>query len=284
MEKFNFIKNGDWGDYLLIESDKIIETVNYIKENNVRNIELNSQYGYKIKNISFLVELKDYIYGLNVIDGDIDLSGLEHLINLKRLNISDEGCLSIDFVNFKYLERCSVLWHRNITFNFNSNNLKELVIKKCNFNDKANLKQINSLLNIEKLSLIQCKFEDIEFLEFLKRLVEIEVYYTPKLKDIQGLRFCSKTLNKVVFDNCKSIVDYKILSCLHKLNYLEISDSGKIESLNFIKEIKTLKHFSFVGTDVLDGNISYCLGIDYIGFNNKKKYTHKMEDFNKFNL
>jgi hypothetical protein len=281
MSDFKFIKNGNWGDYLLVETDRLAETVSFIRDNHVKNIELNLYHGYKLNDITFLIKLDDIIEGLNIIQGDIDLTGIEELTNLKRLNISDDKNLPIDFSSFKFLEKCSILWNKNIKSLSTCKRLKELLIKKINLQDRNTVEQLKGLDNIEKLTLIQSKFDNIDYLEFIPQLKELEIYYSPTLKNINGLRFCLKTIEKLVFDHCRNIDDYQMIGNLFGLKYLGINNGGKIPSLNFIRSLKNLKHLSFVGTVVLDGDINYCIGIDYVGFDNKKHYSHKMEEIRK---
>ena len=54
-----------------------------------------------------------------------------------------------------------------------------------------------------------------------------------------------------------------------------------MKSLAFVKELPHLEFISFWDTNVLDGNIKYCEGINYVGFDNKRHYTHKSEQFKK---
>jgi hypothetical protein len=42
-----------------------------------------------------------------------------------------------------------------------------------------------------------------------------------------------------------------------------------------------LEFISFVGTNILDGNLHWCKGIGYVGFENKRHYSHKFKDFKK---
>jgi hypothetical protein len=65
------------------------------------------------------------------------------------------------------------------------------------------------------------------------------------------------------------------------LSFLAINDSSEIGTLDFIKPLKKLKHFSFVGTNVADGDLRPCLNIEHVGFNNKKHYSHTFEGLAK---
>lgn len=270
MSDFKYIKNGNWGEYLLIDSDQLEEAIHYIKNNDVKNIELNFYQGYRLKDISFLAPLRDKIEGLNVISGDVDLRGIEEFTNLKNLNISDELSCSIDFSKFKYLERCSILWHKNLKNISACHKLKELLIKKMSV--ESPLEIFNGLENIETLTLNQSRSKKLDFLKCFPKLKELEIYYSPALERIDGLEYCRESLNKVVFDHCKNVVDYKVISLLNNLEYLGINDAVQIPTLSFIKSLKKIKHLSFVGTNVLDGDLSFCAAIDYVGHDNKKHY------------
>ena len=270
MGDFNFVKNGTWGDYLLIDSKRLSEVGRYIRENNVKNVELNLYHGYELKDIQFLVSLKDVIEGVNVIQGSIDLKGLDSLINLKQLNISDEMNCSIEFSAFKKLERCSILWHKNLKNISTCSTLKEIVIKKIN--DKDINKVCEGLRSVESMTLIQPRIKNLDFIAEFSSLKSLEIYYSTTLEDITILSG-RKSLKRLLLDHCKRVRDYKALASLTEIEYLGINDAGEIPTLSFVKDLKKLKHLSFVGTNVLDGNLSFCYGVDYVGHDNKKHYS-----------
>lgn len=276
MSKYSYIQNGEWGEFLSVNSSKLKKTVKYIRENNVKNIELNYYNGYKLKDISFLKDCSDVIEGLIIVQGDVNLNGIEELTNLRMLNISDETKYPIDLTSFKKLERCSLLWHKNISNLSACKELRELLLKKIALSDK-NIKELEPLSELTSLTFIQSKISDLNFLQVFKKIEEIQVYYTPSLTDIEGLKFCSQTIKKLLLDHCKNIVDYSPIEQLKCLEYLGITDAKEIGTMSFIKNLSSLKHLSFVGTNVLDGDMSYCLGIEFVGYDNKKHYTHTLE-------
>ena len=117
----------------------------------------------------------------------------------------------------------------------------------------------------------------IENFKFLKKF---EVYADSKLETIKSVNKI-QTLEELVIEKCKNINDYESLIGLNNLRKLIISESGVIKSLVFLKTLKNLDFLSFWGTEILDGNLSFCSGIKYVGFDNKRKYSHKMEYFIK---
>ena len=93
----------------------------------------------------------------------------------------------------------------------------------------------------------------------------------------QGIRYLVVNLEEIQIEKCKKIGDFEVLGKVKSLKKIILSESGEIKTLSFVKELNRIEFISFWGTNVLDGNINYCEGINYVGFDNKKHYTHKME-------
>ncbi|MFF3025431.1 hypothetical protein ACFVRR_22775 [Gottfriedia sp. NPDC057948] len=67
------------------------------------------------------------------------------------------------------------------------------------------------------------------------------------------------------------------LSGINRLEELSLTNCGEIENIGFIKLMKNLKVFVFIDTNVVDGDLSPCIGLRYSGFFDKKHYTHKFK-------
>lgn len=279
VEDFKFVKMGNKRQGLLIESKKLKKTIELIKREGISKIELNVQWGYKEKNIDPLVEVADYIKEIEIVNDDIDLGLLDKFTQLRKIYIGGDNNSPIDFSYFKYLERCNIFWHKKLK-NINScKKLKELMLRKFILSTDS-IQFVENLPGLEQLGFIQGKFEDLDLLKNFKHLREFGAFYISALKNIDGLKNVLG-LEKLEIGNCKKIEDYDILGELVKLEYLIISGSSSLPSLDAIKPLKKLKHFSFVGTNVSDGNLAPLTGIKYVGFDDKKHYSHKMKDINK---
>lgn len=277
---FNFKKIGNTINSLLIESNNISKTIEFIKANKIKSIELNSQWGYKYKNIDFIKDVATEVEDVTIVDDSINLLQLSTLKNLKKNFIGGENKSHIDFNWFKKLEYCNVSWHNGLENLNECPKLSELVLRKYLHTDN-NFKLISELNNLIKLSFIQAKFSDLEFLRFFQKLKGFEIYYIKDLKSISGLEYLSKTLDKLIIENCKKIESYDSIKKLIHLTYLGLNDSSDIESLEVIKKLKYLKHLSFMGTKVIDGDLTNCIGIEYVGFDDKKHYSHQWKDIMK---
>lgn len=66
---------------------------------------------------------------------------------------------------------------------------------------------------------------------------------------------------------------------LKNLSVLRFNDCGKIPSLQFIDEMKSLEEFRFVNTLIEDGDLHLLLRLKRVGFLSKKGYSHSPDDF-----
>ena len=92
---------------LFINSDRLSDCIEYLYNNNLRFITINSFQNYKAKDIGFLTELKDFLEGLSVLETHYDYSIVNELHKLKYLGIPDNGKDVIDLKNFFDIVRVS---------------------------------------------------------------------------------------------------------------------------------------------------------------------------------
>jgi hypothetical protein len=279
-DNFKFVRVGNSVYDLLVESEKIKETIEYIKKEKIKSIELNFYHGYLLKNIDFITEVADIIENISIVTDDINLNHIEEITNLKKIFIGGENKSPVDFSYFKYLENCNVSWHKDLKNLSSCKYLHHLYLRKYIYNNKT-AHFIEGLSQLKSLCFIQSKFEDLEILKLFPNLEILEIYYNRWLVNIKALDNCKNTLTKLILDHCKNIDDYGVLEQLTKIKFLNITDSKPLINLKFIKNLENLEHFSFVGTNILDGNLSPCIGINYVGFFDNKNYTHRSADFVK---
>lgn len=278
-EGFVILIGEDGHESLFINSDRITECINYLHSNNLRFITINSFQNYKSKNIDFLFHLKDYLEGLSVLDTYYDYGIINELYKLKYLGIPDNGKDVIDLRNFPDLETCGLAYSVRLQGLESCINLKSLTLS--NYKPKVkNLSALQSLTNLVHLSLIKTDITSLLGIECFRVLRHFEIFGDSKLESLAALLPISNSIEKLQIEKCKNIRDFEMLGSLKSLKKIIISESGEINTLSFIKELPLLEFISFWGTTVLDGNIAYCKGLNYVGFDNKKHYTDKLEDFN----
>lgn len=265
---------------LFINSDRLADCIKYLHNNDLRYISIDYFQGYKAKDIAFLVQLKDFLEGLSVSETLFDYSIVKQLHKLKYLDVPDNGKDIIDLKNFPAIEMCGVAFSERLQGLESCSNLKSLTI--TNYKSKTkDLSTLPSLDNLEHLSLIKTDITTLQGIEHYSNLKRLEIFSASKLEAIAPLQALSNSLEEIQIEQCKKINDYESLGKVKSLTKIILSESGEIKSLAFIKELPRLKFISFWGTNVLDGNIKYCEGLSYVGFDNKKHYTHKSEQFKK---
>lgn len=256
--------------YLAIESIRIDECMNYFYENELFGLFINGKFGYELDNINFL-KSHPKIRNVYIYETIIHIEGLYFLKDLEFLLLS--GRKKVDFSNFRKLkqlicdwcpqlgnlEKCKEL--RKVTFyGFNPKD------KKCSFFVK-----LEALTHIE---LIRTNIVNLQGLEYLNSLISLEISYA-KISKICCLNQDIKNLR---FDHCKLLENISFVENLQKLENLSFNYCRTVQSLFFVTKIRSLKKLIFLGTDVIDGNMEYTIGIPYVAFTNKRHFSHKMED------
>ncbi len=275
---FEFYTNANGEiDSFILKGDNLVNEIEYIKKNKLLGISLSYFKSNKVRNLDFLSEI-DFVQRVSITDMDIDYSGLYYLKDLKYAILGVKGKKQhLDFSNFPNLEYLSVDWYAKFPDLSNCKRLKEVVLWKYKPKSQSfrELKLPSSLECLEVSDANICDFNDFN----LVNLRSLEGHNCKNLFSLDGLRNVSSNLNILVLDNCKKLTDYKELECCQQLEKIIIGDCGDIPHLKWIRDLKKVKHFSFWGTSVIDGDISPCIGIEYVSFKNSKKYNYKMEDF-----
>jgi hypothetical protein len=261
---------------LFINSDRLPECINYLYNSNLRFVTISSFQYYKAKDIVFLFSLKDFLEGLSILDTYYDYNVVNELHQLKYLGIPDNGRDVIDLRNFPHIEMCSVTFSKRLQGLKSCSNLKSLTLTNYKSKDLTTLPPMESL---EHLSLIKTDITNLKGIEQFNNLKKLDIYSASKLETIKEIQTLSNSFEEIQIEQCKKIDDYEALGKIKSLKKIILSESGKTKNLAFIRELPQLEFISFWGTNVIDGNLEHLNGIQYVGFDNKKHYSHKVEQF-----
>lgn len=277
MTKFNYFDQLKEGKFLLVESNRIEETLSFIKDNKIDSIYLGDFWGYNNDNIEPILNLKgikrfQYQESLK----EVSMKGLESFNELEYLRIDGEHKIDLSafpnlkFLNFKWsskyknLDKCKYLEEINL-WNFNT--------KEKDFNNFPYFPKL------KKLRFFWGNATSLKGLEISNSVSELEIHNFFKLNDItKSKEYLSLKLLR--FDTCKKIVNHSAVSVLTQLEKLFFSTAGSIESLDFLKSMTNLKWFGFYDTNILDGDLTILDQdkFEFLGFNNKRHYNRKYEN------
>jgi hypothetical protein len=150
-------------------------------------------------------------------------------------------------------------------------NLKE---KQHSFD---NLSETEKLLYLE----LNCaNIRDFTGLEKFNNLKRLELHYCIKLEHDKGLSSINESLQFLHINQSKKFKFTDELLKLKKLKVLCLNACGTIENLDFLSNFPNLIAFSFVDTNILDGNLKPILEhptIRNVGFLNKRHYNYTDE-------
>lgn len=264
-------------EVIALTSSRIDVCIDYIKKNNIQGIEINAQYGsYRFNNLDILEQLVDCnIKVIELVTDYKDISVLNKFKNLEQLQISINKTSIINFENFPNLKYLSLDDTKNFINLDKAILLESLAIGTLNKSSKIDF---SKLVNLKDLYIVKGNIENLDFLKNLN-IEKLSISFCNKLRNISSLVTLKNTLTEILIQNCKGIESIDVLGELENLYWLKMIDLGEIPSLSFIKKLKKLKNIAFANTNILDGNLSYCEGLELVGFVDKKHYSHKNSEF-----
>ena len=179
----------------------------------------------------------------------------------------------------------------DVSFDWKKTKLNDLDFTDCTHmtiwhhsspdHDFSNLPDVPEL---RSLVIIFSNSERITGLEKYHCLECLEVYYVSKLQTISGIKALDG-LNLLSIFNAKKTEDFSEIGKLNNIETLRLCDCGDIPDIKFISGMSMLKSFSFAGSNILDGDMSPLLEhdppLEFVGFNNKRHYSHSWEDICK---
>ncbi len=278
--KFYDVLFDNSSESLIIESNRLNEYIDYYKKTKIKSFVISMSKmnsigltGYQSKNVDFLAETPN-IERLKIESCNItDVSGIYNLKNLKGLWLEDLNA-NVDLSYFSELEILDLNWQKKIKGFGNCTNLKCLILSKFKPKNKT-LEELSKLTHLEELKLISSTINSLKGLGELKKLKELDLWNLRNLEIIDEINENTNSLKKLVFENCRKIKNHDYVSNLPNLEWLTFYNCGEMPSIKFIKNLKKLKNFILKKTNVLDGDMTPCIGLEYVVFENKKHYSPK---------
>lgn len=263
---------------IIINSDHIKECMQIYIDNDLDGVAITTSHGYELQNVDFLFEYPD-VKHISISEGIKDIDAVYSLSKLESLMLSGSN-RKFDFSCFPALKKLNVDWSSNFIGIDKCLHLSDLSIYKYNPESKDCL-PISKLQSIKRLNITQSTIYTLNGLNECCQLEKLELNYCSKLDTLCCFEGSRESLTSLLFDHCKSIKNYDYVGSFRHLNELAFNNCGIMPSIKFIKNNKLLNSFRFMGTDVIDGDMTPCINLRYTSFSNKKHFSHTMKEISR---
>lgn len=208
-----------------------------------------------------------------------DMPNVKYILCQNKYGPQKQHVRDIDYSKIKGLISLS-LEVNNGTLNFNKvETLKSLCIR--GFKGKnGDLTDLFCSKELDTLDLIRSTVRSLNGIDKSKKMQCLYLRYNRNLSDISALRDVKNSLRALEIQNCAKIKDFSVLGELDNLQLLRLSGSNNLPNLDFIKSMKNLKTFT-CEMNVVDGNLTPCLNLSYVYFQNRKHYNLKDKELPK---
>jgi hypothetical protein len=238
--------------------------------------------GFTIAGLSDLGFLKDFPDLLFLeIDGHkqrINPRHLDGLANLRGLKISTP-IGGVDFSCFPELEAFWGDWHPDNRGIARCNELRRLNISHYN-PPSRDLAEFAGLIRLEDLGIVQTNLASLAGIEAMEDVRYLQIAYAPKLASLDALAD-HDSIREIEFETVKQIQSYAPLAKIRRLRRLLLSKCAPMPNLQWMAGMKHLDFFTFVETNVIDGNLSVLLQLPrlcVVGTLDKKHYSHTSDE------
>lgn len=136
---------------------------------------------------------------------------------------------------------------------------------------------------VETLELFYTNLVNFNGIERFINLKKLSVFHSKNLLSFDGLD--KLRLSELSIENAHKIRKYDDLINLKSLKKLELTNCNSIDDLDFILQMKKLKDFRFMKTDVISGELTPLLNhnpkLEYIAFSDKRHFSHTLKDIRR---
>ena len=144
----------------------------------------------------------------------------------------------------------------------------------------GDLTGLPAIPKLEDLDLVQSRNLTLSGVNRFPGLKRMTIAYFPRLVDLSPLiAFADGALEVLEFANCPNLTHHDQVKVIQSLRRLAFNKCGEIPSLRFLDDFLALESFSFVDTNILDGDLTPCLRLQFAGFLDKRHYSHRSSDF-----
>ena len=134
-----------------------------------------------------------------------------------------------------------------------------------------NLRELFCSQSLDTLQITASKIQTLDGIGLSSAMQCLYLNYNRSLQDISALCEVKSSLRSLRIENCSKITDFSVLRELKNLEHLKLTGRNKLSDLSFVRDLPNLKTFIF-DVEVLDGDLTPCLGLSYVHCSKMKKY------------
>lgn len=246
---------------IIDNSQSVMESVEFINKHSIDQVEIND---FEYTDLNFLQECPS-IEILSIHNHFLkDLNGIYNLTKLRVLAIN-ETTTKVEF-RLNELKNLEELYGTLPQKTVGINELKRIKkVELWGYKPKSrNLNEFSSLKSLKELNITQSRIDALDGIEGLLSLKKLGLYHLRTIVDITALEEVKAPITELSLENCKSIGDFQPIHNLKGLESLKILACGELPSLSFVSKLTKLKSLVFADTNILDGNLTVCDGIEYV--------------------
>ncbi len=147
----------------------------------------------------------------------------------------------------------------------------------------ADLSDLSNLVRLEQLSITQTNIPSLAGLETLEDLRYCNLAYAPQLTSLEAFAAPGCSIRELSLSKVKGIQAYEPIAAISQLRRLMLFGCAAMANLKWMKGMRDLDFFSFVDTNLVDGDLSPLLELPklrYVGTLDKRHYSCKCDDLN----
>lgn len=207
---------------------------------------------------------------------------LAPLVNLRGLLVNAVSG-GIDFSSFPHLEEFRGPWHAANTGIAACRKLRKLWLTQYR-SKSGGLQELAGCIRLECLGVADSPIETLDGISSLEDLRYLTLAHTNRLTSVAELGLTGRRLREVDVEKATSLRDYAPLGRIELLRMLRLVDCGPMKSLAWMKSLSALEEFSFVGTDVIDGDLNRLTrlpALRYVNMSGKRHFSHTASELER---
>ncbi|SDB82352.1 hypothetical protein [Shouchella lonarensis] len=254
--------------------------ISEINEKQVRSVNICEAF-YGGDSIRFLAECPSVKEVFVSSDKITDYTPLYELPSLKHLTI--DGMVKIPLaLDRLILESLSITWSNKISGLERMKNLTSLALYKYHPKSR-DLEMLSSLSQLKEITITESRIESLSGLQSADHLERLELINLRGLTSLSSSGNMSQKLSYIRIEGCKNITDHNYVAHFPHLENLILCNCGRVQSMQFVRNLRKLSRLVFLNTVIEDGDLTPCLGIDEVAFDQKKHYSHTEAQFKQEN-